>query len=113
MTRDSRGARGKRALAGGETLLADGHRRARGDGVEEILRHEFRHPDATVRGGITRQVAGVQADATHNAHEIWHRGTAEGRSRWLRIFVRSHVWHHDVPSVVHVIAEEVRHVILI
>ena len=97
------------------SLVADRHRRAGGNGLEEILRHKLRHPNAAVGGRISRQIARVHADAADNAHEIGHGRAFEMRARRLGIFADVDIWDDDVArgvDVVAVFARDVRHVFL-
>src|ERR1700736_5285901 len=57
-------------------------RRSCGNGSEEILGHEFRHPNAAVRCGIARKIARVHAGAAHDAHKIGHGRALEMCARW-------------------------------
>jgi hypothetical protein len=60
-------------VAAERRLRLDRHRGAGFDIVEEVLGHEFRHANATMGRGITRQIAGVHADPADDSHEVGHR----------------------------------------
>src|SRR5687767_8019977 len=91
----------------GRRLMGNGDRRAVRDRAEEVLRHEFGHPNAAVRGWITWEVARMKPDTAYHAHEIGHRCTFKTSTGRLRVFVHVDVGHDDVIRGVHVIAIQV------
>ena len=60
-------------LARSRRLPENVDRRAHCDCVEERDRALFRHPDAPVRGRITREIPGVHSDRVVKAHKVAHR----------------------------------------
>src|SRR3954464_13145217 len=60
----------RRSQAAATKLLHDHYWRAGRYRFEEILGHEFRHSDATVRRWIARQISGVHSDPIDDEHEI-------------------------------------------
>ena len=79
--------------------MRDGDRRAGGDRLEKILRHELRHADATVGCRVTGQIAGVHADPADDAHKVRHGGTLEMRAGGLGIIDRDIRLHHGAGAV--------------
>ena len=86
------------------TLVRDRDWCASGNGFEEILRHEFRHPNATMRSRITRQIAGMHAGTVCNAHVVRHRRALEVGAGRLRIFFNIDIRLHHIVVGIDVIA---------
>src|SRR5260370_42523745 len=86
------------------TLVRDRHWCASGNRFEEILRHEFRHPNATMRSRITRQIAGMHPGTVRNAHVVRHRRALEVGAGRLRIFFNIDIRLHHVVVGIDVIA---------
>jgi len=83
--------------------MGNRHGRSNGNGFKEIFRHEFRHPDAPVRGWIARQISRMHSDTTDYAHEIRHGRTFKVRPGWLRIFAELDIGFHHIIGVINVI----------
>ena len=81
-------------------LVSDRDWRADAHRLKEVFRHEFRHPDATVRSRIAR----VHSDSSMNAHKIGHGRALEMSAGRLRIDPQLNVCLYDVISGINVIA---------
>jgi len=84
-------------------LISDCDWRADADRLKEIFRHEFRHPDATMRSGITREISGMHSNSSMNAHKIRHWGAFEMSAGRLRIDAQLDIWFYHIISAVNVI----------
>src|SRR5947199_6740397 len=84
-------------------LICDRDWRADADRLEEILRHELRHPDATVGGGIAREIASMHSNSSMNAHKIRHGCAFEMSPGRLRIDPQLYIWLYHVISGIYVI----------
>src|SRR5205809_3860456 len=84
-------------------LICDRDWRADADRLKEILRHELRHPDATVGSGIAREIAGMHSNSAVNAHKIRHGRTFEMSARRFRIDPQLYIWLYHVISGIYVI----------
>src|SRR5437016_537549 len=88
---------------GDYNLIRDRDRSPAGNGLEEILGHELRHSNATVRCGIARQITGVHSNTIDDAHEERHRRAFKMRS-WRFFIVHGNVRHYDVAGVINKVA---------
>ena len=87
----------------GYGLIRDRDRSTGRKRLEEILRHELRHPNATVRCGIARQITGVHSDTIDDPHKKRHGGAFEMRARGLLI-IHGNVRHHDISGIINEVA---------
>ena len=85
-------------------LISDCDWRADADRLEEIFRHEFRHPDAAVRSGIAGEISGMHSNSSMNAHEIRHGRALEMSPGRLRIVAQLNIWLYHIISRIDVIA---------
>src|SRR5581483_352190 len=79
----------------------------------EVFGHEFRHPDASVRCWIPRQIAGVHACSRNDSHKVGHGRSSEMRARGFGILLYIHIWYDHVACIVHIISEQARDVVFI
>src|SRR5438067_8155149 len=92
-------------------LICDRDWRADADRLEEILRHELRHPDATVGGGIAREIASMHSNSSMNAHKIRHGCAFEMSPGRLRIDAQLNIWFYYIITSIDVIAEFARNMV--
>src|SRR5580765_4650559 len=78
-----------------------------------MSRHLGWHPDATVRGAVAGNVAGVHAIASREAKKIGHLGPNECRSMRLFIFFGADIRLHNLAVFTHEIAVDARNVVLV
>src|ERR1700720_173527 len=84
-------------------LISDCDWRADADRLEEIFRHEFRHPDAAVGSGIAREISGMHSHSSMNAHKIGHGCAFEMSPGRLRIDAQLDIWFYHIISGINVI----------
>src|SRR4029077_18112976 len=97
-------------------LISDCDWRADANRLEEIFRHEFRHPDAAVGSGIAREISGMHSNSSMNAHKIGHRCALEVSPGRLRIDAQLDIWLYHIIggiNVIAVFARNMAHILLL
>src|SRR5206468_4979719 len=94
-----------RALFGNSDRGADRNR------VVEVYGHEFRHPNAAMRRGITWKITGVHPYPVNDAHKVRHWRAFEMRPGRLWIYLFVDIRDDDVIVRVHIIAVAARDVV--
>src|SRR5436189_4471274 len=92
-------------------LIGDCDWRSDADRLEEIFRHEFRHPDAAVGSGIAGEISGMHSNSSMNAHKIGHRCALEMSPGRLRIDAQLDIWLYHIIGAIDVIAVFARNMV--
>jgi hypothetical protein len=89
------------------------HRRPDADGLVKLARLPIRHPNAAMRGGFTREIAGVQSVGRKELDKERHlRSEKAGTSR-ARMFAHIDVCFHHFAGIRNVIPVKARPMIFI